>query len=317
VAAVDLIIVNWNSGEQLRNCLSSIGVSGGEGLVLRRVVVVDNGSSDGSADGLEGFPLPLTVARNVDNLGFAAACNQGAAGSAAEYLLFLNPDTRLLPGSLAMPVAFLEGSGGRGVGVVGIQLVDERGIVARSCARFPTPGRFLARMTGLDRLAPKHCPGHYMTEWDHEDSREVDQVMGAFFLVRRSVFEALGGFDERFFVYFEDVDFSLRARRAGWPSYYYSGARAYHRGGGTSEQVKAQRLRYSLGSRILYGYKHFGRWPAHLLAAGTLLLEPFSRVLAAVARRSGRDVVSTVRGYGMLWKALPSILLRARGEKER
>src|SRR5258708_40080093 len=98
-----------------------------------------------------------------------------------------------------------------------------------------------------------------MSDCDYFDTRRVDVVTGAFLLVRRGIFEVLGGFDERFFVYLEDVDFLYRVGQAGWRCYYLAAARAYHRGGGCSEQAKAARLFYALRSRILYSYKHFGR----------------------------------------------------------
>ena len=103
-ASVHVVIVNWNSGTQLRECLASFAATANDDVALARITVVDNASGDGSAGGLE-TALPLTVIRNADNRGFAAACNQGAAGSGAEYLLFLNPDTRLMPGSLSCPCA--------------------------------------------------------------------------------------------------------------------------------------------------------------------------------------------------------------------
>ncbi len=106
--SLDIVIVNWNTGGQLRACLASIAAAAQDGFVLNRVVVVDNGSKDGSAEGLQDFSVPLMVLRNRENRGFAAACNQGAQGSAADYLLFLNPDVRLYPDSLARPIRFME-----------------------------------------------------------------------------------------------------------------------------------------------------------------------------------------------------------------
>ena len=99
-ASAHVVIVNWNSGAQLRECLTSFAAAAGDDVTLSRITMVDNASVDGSADGLENMGLPLTVIRNTENHGFAAACNQGAAGSDADFLLFLNPDTRLLAGSL-------------------------------------------------------------------------------------------------------------------------------------------------------------------------------------------------------------------------
>ncbi|NPV29977.1 MAG: glycosyltransferase family 2 protein [Firmicutes bacterium] len=305
---LDIIIVNWNSGHQLQCCLNSILRADKESFIVERVVVVDNASTDGSAEGVEDFDLPLCLIHNIENRGFAAACNQGAKGSKADYLLFLNPDTCLFKDSLTKPLTFMEQKENRNIGILGIQLVDDNGQISHTCARFPTPGRFFSKMFGLDRLFPKLFPSHFMTEWDHREGRVVDQVIGAFFLVRRSIFEDLGGFDERFFVYFEDLDFALRARQAGWHNFYLADVQAYHKGGGTSEQVKATRLFYSLRSRILYGYKHFGWWSATGLMLGTLLLEPLTRIAWAVIRRSGRDIIETINGYFMLWRALPALL---------
>ncbi|HSW36319.1 MAG TPA: glycosyltransferase family 2 protein [Candidatus Limnocylindrales bacterium] len=305
---LDIVIVNWNAGQQLRACLDSIVTACRDGFALS-LVVVDNASSDGSVDDLNDLDLPLTMIQNDTNRGFATACNQGAKGSDADYLLFLNPDTRLFKDSLDKPLAFMEQQNNRQVGIVGIQLVDEIGQISRTCARFLSPGRFFANMMGLDRLFPRFFLSHFMSEWDHGQTREVDQVMGAFFLTRRSIFETLGGFDERFFVYFEDIDFSLHAYKHGWKTVYLAEAQAYHKGGGTSEQVKATRLFYSLRSRIQYGYKHFGWFPATFLLVGTLLLEPLARLALAAGRRSGRDAVETLAGFGQLWASLPALIL--------
>lgn len=312
VPSVDIIIVNWNAGWQLRACLKSITRAVSDGFELGRVVVVDNASSDGSADGLDELPLPLTVIRNPENRGFGTACNQGASESCPDYLLFLNPDTRLFPDSLVVPIAYMEKAENQRVAICGIQLVNDQGKVSCTCAQFPTPSMFFCKMLGLDILLPRWCPSHFMTEWDHGATREVDHVMGAFFLVRRREFEALRGFDERFFVYFEDLDLSYRARKHSWRTVYLAEAQAYHKGGGTSEQAREKRVFYSLRSRLLYGYKHFGFWSATGLLAGTLLLEPVARLVRALACRSTTQAIETFGGFAMLWISLPSILKHAR-----
>ena len=298
-ASLDIIIVNWNSRAQLRRCLESIAAADRRGLEVRRVAVVDNASSDHSADGLDDMPLPLACIRNATNRGFAAASNQGALGSTANYLLFLNPDTVLGRDSLVVPTEFLEQPANHAVGIVGVQLRDEHGVIARSCARFLTPGMIMRGILGL--------PSHFMTDWDHRESREVDHVTGAFFLVRRGPFQSLEGFDERFFVYLEDLDFSLRARRAGWRSYYLATASAYHRGGGTSEQIKGRRLFYALRSKVLYAYKHFS-WPtATALTIAIAAVEFVTRLVRALARRSFTEARDTMLAYALLWRALPGI----------
>lgn len=311
--SMDIIIVNWNSGEQLRECVASISATGRDGFVLRRVVLVDNASRDGSADFDAPAGLEVVHIRNPDNRGFAAACNQGAAGSSADYLLFLNPDTVLHEASLARPMAFMEDPANASVGICGIALQDENGQTARSCSRFPTTSMFLAKMLGLASILPARVYRQRMTDWDHSSNRDVDQVIGAFFLVRRPMFERLGRFDERFFVYFEEVDLSLRAAAAGFRSHFLSDASAMHHGGGTSRQIKARRLTYNLRSRIEYGIKHFTRASALVLALGTLLVEPISRLALAIVRASPSGCVETVRGFLPLWAAAPNLLRRATG----
>lgn len=306
-AVLDIIIVNWNSRMQLRRCLESVAVADRRGLELRRVSVVDNASSDKSACALDDLPLPLVCTRNTTNRGFAAACNQAAADSSATYLLFLNPDTVLAKDSLVVPVAFMEESRHAAVGIVGVQLVEKDGVISRTSARFLTPGMIMRKMLGLERVLGSRFPSHVMTEWDHRDTREVDHVMGAFYLVRREVFRTLGGFDERFFVYLEDLDFSLRAKRAGWLTYYLASTTAYHRGGGSSEQIKARRLYYSLRSRVLYAYKHFGWLTATAVTLATLVLEFVTRLVRALARGSIAEARDTARAYALLWRALPTI----------
>ena len=309
--SIDIIIVNWNSGDQLQCCHRSVLMADKDNLILSRVVVMDNASTDGSAEDLEEMNLPFYLKHNKDNLGFAIACNQGAEGSNADYLLFLNPDARLFKDSLTNTFKFIEQKGNKNIGILGIQLVDDRGQISRICARFPSPSDFFYRMLGLDHLFPDHFPSHFMTEWDHRDSRDVNQVMGSFFLIRRSLFQGLGGFDERFFVYFEDLDISYRAWKAGWRSFYFADAKAYHKGGGTSEKVKDIRLFYLLRSRIQYGYKHFNKTSATMVALMTLILEPIARLSWAAIRLSYEEIVATLKGCLMLWRASPAILADA------
>jgi hypothetical protein len=310
--SLDIIIVNWNSGGQLGECLASIARCQRDSFQLDRVVVVDNASADGSADIEDTKGLPLVLLRNSVNRGFAAACNQGAKGSSADFLLFLNPDTVLEPGSLAGPVGYLDSKDGKQAGIVGIQLVNEGGEVMRTCARFPTPWRFLTGAVGLDRLCPGWFPGHFLTEFDHRSARAVEQVMGAYFLMRRSLFEQLGGFDERFFVYFEEVDFAMRAHIAGWPSMYMAEWRAMHHGGGTTRAIPAARLFYSLRSRLLFARKHFSSGEALFVLFVTLLVEPVTRAAYALARLSLGETGATIRAYYKLWRALPRIIAERR-----
>ena len=297
---LSVVVVNWNAGAQLIACLESI-VKYGDGMV-RQVYVVDNGSVDGSDTCADGMPN-VTLVRAGANLGFAKACNLGAQGSKGEYLLFLNPDAALYADTLTRALAYIKNPTNFKVGICGVQLRDELGHVSRSCARFPSPFGFVTHAIGLDRVFPRL--GHFMREWPHQQTREVDHVIGAFFLERRSVFDALQGFDERFFVYYEDLDFSYRANLAGWRSVYLSGVQAFHAGGGTSNQVKARRLFYSLRSRLLYSFKHYSSFGAIMVLLATLVLEPVSRSVFAIFRGSWPSLKETWSAYHMLLRWLP------------
>lgn len=248
------------------------------------------------------------LVRNSENVGFAAACNQGAKESRADYLLFLNPDIILFQDSLGAAVRFMDEPANIGVGICGIQLVDEQGRITPTCSRFPKMGHFYAKILGLDQLLPGRFPPALMTDWRHDESKQVDAVMGAFMLVRHSVFEQLCGFDERFFVYFEDVDLPFRACQAGWTSYYFAGTQACHSGHGCTASATAASLFYSFRSRILYGYKHFTWMQATGVLLATTLLEPFSRIVSAATRHdSFANVSETVQAYLKLWRAVPSL----------
>lgn len=302
---VRIVIVNWNSGELLRRCVASIARYGGP--AVERVVIVDNGSTDRSAE-LEEAGVLLEILRKGENLGFARASNLGAAGAETEYLLFLNPDAALGPGTIDTVLAFMASPAAAGIGICGIRLTGETGETQRHCARLPSARTFIGAATGLGALFPRLFPPLLMTGFDHLDSRPVDHVIGAFYLIRRPLFEKLGGFDERFFVYLEDLDLSRRARGAGQSVYYLAEATAFHKGGGTSEQVKAQRLYYALSSRLLYGFKHFRAGGAWAVAAATLLVEPFARLARALLRLSGREAGEALRAAAWLWLALPRVV---------
>lgn len=297
----DIVIVNWNSGPMLRECIESI-INHRDGV--GRIVVVDNGSSDSSAN------LPSRLASACDivfanrNLGFAKACNLGASRCASPFVLFLNPDARLTEPSVARVIAFMEAPEGARYGICGIKLLGRHGDVERHCANFTDTSTYLGHVLGVSGRFPRLFTPHFMRDFDHLHSRPVDQVIGAFFFVRRSLFDALRGFDERYFVYFEEVDFALRARKAGWDTYYLADATAYHYGGGTSEKVKAKRLFYSLRSRLQYAHQHFSTMGFVTTVIVTLVLEPISRLAQAGGRGSMDDVSNVLRAYLLLARNL-------------
>lgn len=304
---LDVIVVNWNSGGLLAACIKSLAKTNTSNFRFGRIVVVDNGSFDNSMDLLNELALgsmPIVKIFNKRNIGFGAACNLGASGSQADYFLFLNPDTEVFESSLNVPIEWMECAVNTGTGIIGIQLLDDSGSVTRTCARFPGIINYINHCFGLNRLMPSLCRVPIMEEWCHNESMIVDHVIGAFMMVRAGLFKDLVGFDERYFVYYEDLDFSYRASQLGYNSMYLVEAQAYHKCGGTSGQVKAERLFYSLRSRIFYGYKHFSRINALMLSFITVVIEPISRCALSLIRARFDDFRHTLRGYIMLWKYL-------------
>jgi N-acetylglucosaminyl-diphospho-decaprenol L-rhamnosyltransferase len=304
MASLDIIIVNWNTSDALRECLTSIAAADNTGLRIHRVIVIDNDSTDALVDFTEWPSLPLQFIRNTRNRGFASACNQGAQSSKADYLLFLNPDTRLMPDALAHPIGFMEQAEAARIAVCGIRLTGMRGEPSLCCAAFPTALSLIAEGLGGDRLLPRIFPRRLLRSNDLPDSRTVDQIIGAFFLVRRAVFRALDGFDERFFLYFEEVDFSLRAKALGFDSFYLADVAAVHIGGLSSGRVKGKRLFYSLRSRIQFASKHFSRRRLVGLVLFTLLVEPLARIAWSCWRISAASLIATVKGYAELYNYL-------------
>jgi hypothetical protein len=208
-------------------------------------------------------------------------------------------------------VGFLTQPEHESIGILGVQLLDEHGQVTQSCRRFPTPTRLLTRSLGLTVLWPRRFPGPTMADWDHRDSRVVDQVMGAFYLVRRDLFERLGGYDERFFVYYEEVDFAFRTHQAGYVSFYLAEVQVIHHGWGTTDQIKSRRIAYNLHSRILYGFKHFHPLSAWGLLILTLTVEPLMRLFQVlIQQRSLTTIAEILRAYLLLWRRLLNGLLQ-------
>jgi len=302
--SVHIVIVNWNTGDYLRECLRSIVDTKNEPFSLARVTVVDNASSDDSFARLDSFSLPLEAIRNETNRGFAAACNQGASGSSADYILFLNPDTRLFPDALARVTRFMEGPGAAGIGICGVQNVDNHGQPAISSSRFPSVRGWIGKMTGLDRLLPGVFPPHHLRPAELQESRIVDQVIGAFYFVRRELFVRLGGFDERFFLYFEEVDFALRARGVGYSSYFLKDAQVFHAGNVSSNQVREFRLYHGLRSRLLFARKQWKPWRSTVLVILTFTIDLAAHLAWAVIRLNPREAKETGAAYRKLFNDL-------------
>jgi N-acetylglucosaminyl-diphospho-decaprenol L-rhamnosyltransferase len=314
---VDIVIVNWNTGTLLSECLRSIAADVDDREYIGGVIVVDNGSTDGSLEATEGLNLPMTIVRNRANKGFAAACNQGAFAGRARYILFLNPDTRLASGTLDKVARWMEAPENAWIGVCTVQLLDDAGQTTRTCCRFPTARTLAGQALGLDRLLPKWFPPHFLSQAEHTYSHRVDQVIGAFFFVRREMFQRVRGFDERFFVYFEELDLSYRLAVRGWQSYFLASACSYHKGHGSSNQVRATRLFYSWRSRLLYCFKHFAPLSALGIVIVTVLLEPLVRIIAQFLNRCHTQLNETVAASLHLARSVPLIIWFAATGKGR
>ena len=296
---IDIVIVNWNAGNFLQECVDSV-IRYGDSLVSK-IIIVDNNSTDDSTAFIDSLP-EVDLIQAHENLGFGKACNLGARYSKSKFILFLNPDARIYADTLKNVLVFMRAEENLKVGVCGVQLDDENGEIARSSSRFPSVSGILSHSIGLSKIFP--VLGSPMSDWNHSSTKVVDQVIGAFFFVRRCLFESLDGFDEQFFVYFEEVDFAFRAKRLGWSSVYYAGAKAFHFGGGSSQQVKAQRLFYSQRSRIQYVFKHFNSLGILLVLLGTLLIEPTVRIIVSIFNRSLSSIKEILVAYYMLYRWL-------------
>lgn len=251
---ISIIIVSYNTRRMTLECLRTLYAGLGE--LTAEVWLVDNASQDGSADAVaEGFPA-VRLIRNFANKGFAAANNQAMQLAAGEYFLLLNSDAFVAPGAVAALLAYLRSHSE--VGMVGPRLSNEDGSLQRSCFRFPTPARAWLENLWVSALLPGHWAAGDYRRWPHDSERRVDWVIGACLLVRREVFEQVGGFDERFFMYAEETDWQRRIRDRGWDIGFTPAAVVTHLGGASGAREKARINRHFFDSLDFYERKHHG-----------------------------------------------------------
>lgn len=259
---LSVCIVNWNTRDFLRACLRSLQEWPPQ--TAMEVVVVDNASSDGSADMVRAEFPQVTLLANRENQGYAVGNNQGIAASRGEYVMLLNPDTEILP--LPFPgaphpfdilVGFMEGC--PRVGAVAPQLVNPDGSVQRSCRSFPTAGALLWEFLGVSRLLPqsRRFGAYRMTYWDHRTCREVDQPMGSCLVLRRRALDEVGVFDPQFRIFFNEVDLCYRLKQAGWSIYFIPQAAIRHYGGESTKQVRLAMIRESGEALQRFYRKHY------------------------------------------------------------
>lgn len=296
---IDIVIVNWNGGDYLYKCLQSV-FSKPNKKIIGQVFIVDNNSSDNSLEKIDKADK-LVIIKNKENRGFAKACNQGFKLCKSPYILLLNPDTQLFNSTLSDCISFMRTHSD--IDILGCKLLDDTMSVSLSCSRFPTPLRFFFDAIGLSKIAPRvFKPALLMADWDHKTSRYVDQVMGAFMFMRNSIFERLGYFDERFFVYCEELDFSKRLAERGGKSYFNSDISALHSGQGTTASVKAFRLFLNLRSKLQYSKKHFKYAGYAFVWICICIIEPFTRTIFLSLKLNFKEIKETIKGYKLLFR---------------
>ncbi|MGB9629360.1 MAG: glycosyltransferase family 2 protein [Thermodesulfobacteriota bacterium] len=261
---VSVIIVNWNTKNYLLHCLESLFYTG-EGF-SKEVIVVDNGSQDGSVNELKKSFPSVHLIENKSNLGFAKAVNLGLQQASGRYLLLLNPDTLIKDGSIEELFSFMEEH--REVAVTGPQLLNGDGSKQNSIANFPSLTTELLNKNLLRWLFPERYPGK---EKDYSNPIEVDSVIGACMMVRREAMEQVGLLDEDYFLFLEETDWCYRMRKAGWKVYHVPQARVIHfQGKGAEKEKKRAKVEY-YRSRYIFFKKNRGRSQELLLRMGLLI----------------------------------------------
>jgi GT2 family glycosyltransferase len=293
--SVDVVVVSYNSNSTLRRCVGPLTA-----VPWVVVTVVDNASSDGSAEAVSG--LSLRLVRAPRNGGFAYGCNLGIREGRAPYVLLLNPDARIDEPDLTALVGALDSL--PRVGAAGPRLYDDDGRLAWSQRRFPRLRSTFSRALFLHRLFPR-------AGWTDELIRdpavygragEPDWLSGACLLLRRTALEAIGGLDEEFFLYSEDTDLFRRLKDAGWNAHFEPTAVVRHEGGASAPRHSTERI--AARSRIRYARKHHGRLVAMIEASG-IALEGLTHAGASLHRPAW------ARGYAAAaWAALASVYQR-------
>jgi hypothetical protein len=259
MAAIDFsfIIVTYNSVGTIEPCLGSIGACTPE---PHEIIVVDNSPDELTLLALERFrashpDVTLHIVKTEENIGFGRACNRGAALATGDYLFFLNPDTQLRPGAAGQLAHCFQQH--PATVAAGPAILDGANKVTPTCRNLPTLTRIFLDATGLDRWS-----GAYkLTHFDHATPLQVEQIIGAAMLIPRSVYESFQGMDERFFIYFEEVDLCKRLLDAGGEIWFWPEAKVQHLAGSSCEvdAVHARTIYILRDSRRKYFEKHFGK----------------------------------------------------------
>jgi N-acetylglucosaminyl-diphospho-decaprenol L-rhamnosyltransferase len=283
-APASAVVVNYNAREHLLRCLESLRAEG-----FADVVVADNASIDGSEAAVRAADPDVRYVQTGSNLGYGGGCNRGAAHTdpSTPYLLCLNPDALLQPGALKGLVAVLEAR--PEVGIVGPRIVDADGVLYPSVRTFPNLVDAVGHaFLGLVWSGNPFTRRYRMLDWDHDRAGDVDWVSGSCFLVRRAAWDAIGGFDEGYFMYAEDSDLCWRAHRAGWAVAFEPSAEAVHVQGVSTDRhpyrmiAAHHRAILRFASRTTTGPQ---RALLPLMAIGLVLRTPLAWLHRAVAGR--------------------------------
>jgi GT2 family glycosyltransferase len=254
--SISVIIVSWNARDYLRDCLNSIYQTGAS--CVQEVIVVDNASKDGSPEMVaEGFP-EVTLIRAGENLGFARANNLAMKRAKGSMFALVNSDVIIHPGCLETLAAFLDQH--NNVGLVGPRVIGGDGNLQRTCRRVPTIWKTVCRVLALDRIFPhwQMLSGFEMPHRNHDKCAEVEVLSGCFCVARKKAVDEVGGMDEQFFFYAEDIDWCKRFRDAGWKLMFVPEAAATHFGGASTSNAP---LRFSIEihrANLKYWQKHHG-----------------------------------------------------------
>ena len=254
--SVSVIIVSWNTRGHLRDCLDSVLRTGAS--CVQEVIVVDNASTDGSAELVaEEFP-EVTLIRSGENLGFARANNLALKRANGSILALVNSDVVVHAGCFERLAGFLDQHDD--VGLVGPQVIGRDGLVQQTCRRLPTVWNTVCRSLALDRVLSSYAlfSGHEMRHFAHDRGVTAEVLSGCFWMARRKAVEGVGELDERFFFYMEDVDWCKRYGDAGWRIAFVPEATAIHYGGASTSMAA---LRYSIEyhrANVKYWRKYHG-----------------------------------------------------------
>ncbi|MBL8116251.1 MAG: glycosyltransferase family 2 protein [Anaerolineae bacterium] len=260
---LSIIIVSWNVAGLLKSCLESIYRSPFPADRLE-VIVVDSASSDDSVQQVRQHFPQVTLLSQSENLGFTRCNNIGTQTSTGRYIFLLNPDTEVLDDALAQMVAYMDAN--PTIGILGPHTLNTDGTTQSSRRRFPTPLLGFFESTWLQPLAPHSLLDHfYVNDAPMDATLDVDWVQGSALLARREVYQQIGGLDEGYVMYSEELDWCKRAKTAGWRVVYLGTSRIIHHGGKSSEQVTARKHIHFQQSKLRYFHLYHGWLTAQVL----------------------------------------------------